>query len=64
MKIIARNMQMQQTNTERELLINFQEKIKYLLQRAFHPFSSSYITKGSISKHLKKCERLLTDETS
>ena len=26
MKIIVRNMQMQETNTERELLINFQEK--------------------------------------
>lgn len=51
-----------QTLKESYYLIS--RKIKYLLERAFHPFPSSYITKSPISKHLKKCERLLTNETS
>lgn len=38
MKIIARNMQMQQTSTERELLINFQEKQSTFLRELFTHF--------------------------
>ena len=38
MKIIVHNMQMQQTSTERELLINFQEKQSTLLRELFTHF--------------------------
>ena len=38
MKIIVRNMQMQQTSTERELLINFQEKQSTFLRELFTHF--------------------------
>lgn len=38
MKIIARNVQMQQTSTERELLINFQEKQSTFFRELFTHF--------------------------
>lgn len=38
MKIIVRNMQMQQTSTERELLINFQVKQSTFLRELFTHF--------------------------